>query len=160
MIRITGPQNPAVIEQELATLLANPSDYLQLPVHPKEWWFGGEAGLVQLAITWARIRENSVLVTHVKKDEDPAIQLESMSRRLFGFVAMLIANEIVDIPDGMALRDGLIPAPLRSLRPIAYDYCRRVVEMMFQPVSEFALGSKVFLVSVDHSTKRSIPWLY
>lgn len=150
MLRITGPQNPAKIEQELRLVVAASGQRLQLPVHPKKWWLGGELGLIELAITWARRVEESVLVTHIAPDEDPTEQLRSMARRMFGFTALLMAHEILD-------REG---NSSRSLRRDAYEQCRQVVEMMFQPVAQFALGAKIFLLSVDHSTRAAIPWLY
>jgi hypothetical protein len=150
MLRITGPQNPAKVEEEIRRVVAAPGERLQLPVHPKEWWLGGELGLMELSITWARRTEESVLVTHIAPEENPSEQLRSMSRRMFGFVALMMAHEILDREEN----------PLRSLRRDAYEQCRVVVEMMFQPVTQFALGAKVFLLCVDHSTRWMIPWLY
>jgi hypothetical protein len=150
MLRIIGPQNPAKVEEELRRVVAAPGDSLLLPVHPKEWWLGGELGLIELAITWARVSEQGALVTYIGPDENPKIQLGGMAKRLFGFVALMMAPEILD-------REA---NPARSLRPEAYDECRQVVEMMFQPVREFALGAKLFLVCVDHSSRWMIPWLY
>lgn len=149
-LRITGPQNPARVEDELRRVVTAPGESLQLPVHPKDWWLGGELGLIELAITWARLSDQEALVTYVGPDENPTTQLEGMARRLFGFVALMMAPEILD-------RDE---TPNRSLRREAYEKCRQVVEMMFQPVSKFALGAKVFLACVDHSTRWAIPWLY
>ncbi len=131
-------------------VVAATGERLQLPVHPKDWWLGGELGLIELAITWARRTEESVLVTHVGPEEDPAQQLRSMSRRMFGFVALMMAHEILDRAE----------TPQRSLRRYAYAQCREVVDMMFQPVGQFALACKVFLLCVDHSTKWEIPSLY
>ena len=34
------------------------------------------------------------------------------------------------------------------------------METMWRPVRDFALGEKVFLLCVNHSTKWAIPWLY
>lgn len=155
MIDITGSQNPANVEDEIRQVVAAPGERLRLPVRPHEWWLGGELALIELAITWARNTENSVLATHVPPAdnptaEDPAGQLASMARRMFGFVALMMAQEILDRTQD----------PNRSLRPNAYDQCRQVVEKMFRPISEFDLGDKVFLICVDHSTQWKIPSLY
>ncbi|MBX3412597.1 MAG: hypothetical protein KF708_07910 [Pirellulales bacterium] len=150
MLRIVGPQSPAQVEEELRLIVAAPGEHLQLPVRPREWWLGGELGLTQLAVTWSRLTEDSVLVTHIAPEEQPADQLRAMARRVFGFTALLMAHEIVDRSE-----DGS-----RSLRKDAYEQCRQVVEMMFRPIRDFALGAKVFLICVDHSTRSAIPWLY
>lgn len=150
MLRITGPQHPANVEAEIRGVIAAPGERLQLPVRPKDWWLGGELGLIELVITWARRTDQSVLVTHIGPDEDPSDQLRSMARRMFGFTALMMAHEILDREENEA----------RGLRRPAYEECRQVVEMMFQPVSQFALGAKVFLLCVDHSTRAGIPWLY
>jgi hypothetical protein len=138
------------VEEEMRRVVASPGEHLQLPVHPKEWWLGGELGLIELAITWARGTQASVLVTHIASEENPNTQLRAMSRRMFGFVALMMAHEILDREE----------SPNRSLRRSAYEQCRQVVDMMFQPVAQFALGAKVFLLCVDHSTRWEIPSLY
>ena len=162
MLRFVGPQNTAKVEEEVRHVVKAPGESLQLPVHPKEWWLGGELGLIELIITWARLSDRGALVTYIAPDEDPTTQLAAMARRLFGFVALLMAPEIVD-RKGVPKDNDTSTNPaflIRSLRREAYDQCRQVVEMMFRPVSHFTLGSKVFLVCVDHSTLSMIPSLY
>ena len=149
MIRVQGAANTARIEEVLKTLVSSKDADLQIPVKPQQWWLGGELSLIELAITWARVSCSPTLHTHIAAGDDPTIQLKRMARRMFGFVALMMAGEIRD-------RD----ATPRSLRTPAYEQCRQVVEMMHQPVDRFALGTKVFLISVDHSTKADIPWMY
>ena len=148
MLSIQGSQSIAQVEAELCELHKSSPTELRLPVHPKDWQLGGENGLIQLAITWARLNDEARLFTHIADNEEPSGQLRKMARRIYGFVALMMASEIFD-------RSGN-----RSVRLEANEQCKSVVEMMFRPVSEFALGERVFLISVDHSTRRSIPWLY
>ena len=148
MLNIQGPQTIAQVEAELCQLHDLRPRELRLPVRPKDWWLGGEHGLIQLAITWARLNQDSRLLTHIAEEEDPVVQLRPMARRIYGFVALMMASEILD-------RSGQ-----RSVRSEAYEQCRSVVEMMFRPIAEFAMGQRIFLICVDHSRKRNIPALY
>ena len=148
MLSIQGSQSIAQVEAELCELHKSSPTELRLPVHPKDWQLGGENGLIQLAITWARLNDEAHLFTHIADNEDPSVQLKKMARRIYGFVALMMASEILD-------RSGN-----RSVRLEANEQCKSVVEMMFRPVAEFALGERVFLISVDHSSRRTIPWLY
>lgn len=148
MLNIQGSQTVAQFEAELRELHKSRPHELRLPVHPKDWWLGGEHGLIQLAITWARLTDEARLLTHIADDEEPAGQLRSMARRIYGFVALMMASDVFD-------RSGT-----RSVRMEANEQCKSVVEMMFRPVEEFALGGRIFLLCVDHSTKREIPSLY
>ena len=153
MIKLQGTLNCARVEEFMKWVVNSPDNDLQIPVAPQEWWLGGELSLIELLITWARVSSSPTLHTHIPVDEDPNVQLEKMARRMFGFVALMMAKEIRG-------RDALLSPSPGSLRAPAYEQCRRVVEMMYQPIGNFALGSKVFLISVDQSTKANIPWLY
>lgn len=150
MFKIQGPQSLDVVENELSQLVNSPQDELQIPVRVQKWWMGGELALVQLVVTWVRLREHARLVTHIAPSEDPTNQLESMAGRIFGFVTLLLADEILDRTCDQS----------RSLKPIAYGLCSEVVDRMHGPIDRFAMGAKVFLISVDHSRKWAIPWLY
>ncbi len=149
MIRIEGSANTAQIERMLEKITNSRDEALLIPVKPKIWWLGGEQSLIQLIITWARISSKPTLFTHIKSDEDPTKQLEKMSKRMFGFVALMMAAEIRDRKNSD-----------RSLRESAYEHCRQIAEKMHGPIAELDLGPKVFLIAVDHSTKAYIPWLY
>lgn len=148
MYQITGSLDAGSIERHLRLISASPDPQLQLPVHTKEWWIGAELGLIQAVATWSRSVSSPVLVTYIGDEEDPVTQLEAMSRRPFGFAALMLASDIVD------------RSKIRSIRLQANDLCRRIVEMMYEPISALALGQKVFLASVDHSTRWMIPCLY
>lgn len=150
MFKIQGPQSLNVVEKELSQLVRTPMDELQIPVNPQKWWMGGELALVQLVVTWVRMCERATLVTHISPNEDPANQLKSMAGRIFGFVTLLLAERILD----RSLNED------RSLKPIAYELCSNVVARMYGPIDRFAMGAKVYLISVDHSRKWAIPWLY
>src|SRR3954449_10083512 len=95
--RVEGPQTIADVERELSEIEAMRPAQLQLPVRPKKWWFGGEAALIQLLITWGRQHENATLVTHIAGDEDPAAQLENLVKRPFGFVGAWMARDVTDL---------------------------------------------------------------
>lgn len=148
MLRIVGKQNVAKVESELRQLTSGPTRSLQLPVHPTGWEMGGESALTGLVITWARLVRDATLVTHIQPGQDPREQLQALARRLFGFSSLLMAHDVV-------MLDGET-----TVREIAYKECLASVEMMARPISDFALGSKVFLVCVDHSSKWKIPRLY
>lgn len=150
MLRITGPQTLDKVESELARLSASSEQEIQIPVHPQKWWLGGELALVQLAATWARLQPEGTLVTHIAADENPERQLAALSKRLFGFTTLLLADDIVDRSRSED----------RNLKSIAYAQCEIVARRMHGPVAKFAMGAKVFLVCVDHSTLWAIPWLY
>ncbi len=161
MLQITGSQNPAKVERELLAVVQGRESKLQIPVHIKDWWLGGELGIIQLVTTWARVTDNPTFVTHILAEE-PDSQLRSLSRRMFGFVSIMLASDIVakDHAKTMLAANIVANDQARTLRLEAYEECRKVVEIMFRPVRDFALGPKVFLLCVDHSTKSAIPWLY
>lgn len=91
MLNIQGSQTVAQFEAELRELHKSRPHELRLPVHPKDWWLGGEHGLIQLAIKWARLSDEARLLTHIGDDEEPAGQMRSMARRIYGFVALMMA---------------------------------------------------------------------
>src|SRR3954447_26378718 len=72
MMSIEGPQTIADVERQLSVLETERQARLLLPVRLKKWWFGGEASLIQLLVTWGRSRPDTTLVTHIKDGEDPA----------------------------------------------------------------------------------------
>src|SRR5262249_2375078 len=94
--RVEGPQTIADVERELSEVVALRPARLQVPVKPRKWWFGGEAALIQLLITWGKSRPDATLVTHVKETEDPEVQLEHLVGRPFGLVAVWMARDVTD----------------------------------------------------------------
>lgn len=149
LIRVTGSQNAAQVEQELQQLVQSSQVDLQIPVHPAEWWLGGELALVELINTWARLNDTGALVTHIPIHQDPNAQLRRMARRSFGFNALMMAPEIKDV----SKTD-------RSLRPEAYRQCQEIVQRMYDSIDNLAFGTKLMLFCVDHSTLWALPWLY
>ena len=145
-----GPQTLDKVEVELAHLVTHPDHELQTPVSPQKWWLGGELALIQLVSTWARLSPNSTLITHIGPEVQEDRQLKALSKRVFGFVTLLLANEILD----------RARTPDRSLKSVAYVRCAEIAKRMHGPISKFAMGAKVFLISVDHSSLWAIPWLY
>src|SRR4051812_34424148 len=94
--RVEGPQTIADVERELSEIEARRPARLQVPVRPKKWWFGGEAALIQLLITWGRSRPDATLVTHISETEDPMVQLEHLVSRPFGLVAVWMVRDVTD----------------------------------------------------------------
>ena len=113
---------------KLATLL-------RLRAHPS-----GSASFAQALITWARTHDPSTLVTYAQADGNKTT-LENLARRLYGFVGMMMATDIVAV-------DGI-----KSVRPIAYSEARNyALAMNKSQFSDTAKGVSVNLVCVDHST--------
>src|SRR5262249_35803571 len=112
--RVEGPQTIANVECELREIEIQRPTHLQIPVRPKKWWFGGEAALIQLLITWGKQHANATLVTHVGEDEDPAGQLEQLVKRPFGLVGLWMARDVTDRKCVRALK---IPAN-RASEPV------------------------------------------
>src|SRR5438128_400678 len=102
--RVEGPQTIADVERQLSQIEERRPEYLQVPVKPGKWWFGGEAALIQLLITWGKRHPNATLVTHIPEAEDPRIQLERMVSRAFGLVAVWMARDVTDRVRGRALK--------------------------------------------------------
>src|SRR3954449_6052802 len=94
--RVEGPQTIADVERELSEIEAMRPAQLQVPLRPKKWWFGGEAALIQLLITWGKRDANATLVTHIAEDEDPLGQLQQLVKRPFGLVGAWMARDVTD----------------------------------------------------------------
>jgi hypothetical protein len=166
--RIEGPQTIADVERELREIEAQKPTHLQLPLRPKKWWFGGEAALIQLLITWGRQHVNATLVTYVAEDEDPAGQLEQLVKRPFGLVATWMARDVTDRKGGRALK---VLANRASEAEIDLMWFGRTPQQEpRQPLlwgadeSEApevtAIGDRVFLASIDHHPRWRIPPCY
>jgi hypothetical protein len=166
--RIEGPQTISDVERELSEIEAVRPARLQVPVKPKKWWFGGEAALIQLLITWGKSRPDATLVTHVSDAEDPAIQLEHMVARAFGLVAVWMARDVTDRAGTRALK---VAANRASETEIDLMWFGRRRHESHQPSlwggtddierPEIAsVGDRVFLASIDHHPRWRIPPCY
>src|SRR5947207_14673740 len=102
--RIEGPQTIAEVERELSEIHVCRPEYLQVPVKPGKWWFGGEAALIQLLVTWGRRHPKATLATHIGETEEPGTQLVRMVGRAFGLVAVWMARDVTDRARGRALK--------------------------------------------------------
>src|SRR4051794_40735636 len=94
--RVEGPQTIADVERELLEIEVSRPGRLLVPVRPKKWWFGGEAALIQLLITWGKSWPDATLVTHVSDAADPTPQLKHLVSRAFGLVAVWMARDVTD----------------------------------------------------------------
>jgi hypothetical protein len=171
-MQIQGNQTIAEIERELRLLCEKCPQYLQLPVTPRKWWFGGEASLVQLIITWGVRTPNATVATHIGEEEEPEVQLKRLAARPFGFVATWMAQEVVD------------RAKKRALKLVANRFANDQIIRMFrgnqwrsseqqgtlwgggeeghgwETPSLAEVGRRLFFACVDHHPKWRIPQFY
>ncbi len=161
LFEINGAQTIPRIEQQLSELQDRRPQGLLLPVNLKESWIGGQASLIQLIITWGKMNADATLVTHIKSDEEPTIQLSKLAKRPFGFSAIWMANSIKD------------RALIKDLKVVANRCTESQFDLMWrgavrreavnQPslfgdddLEEYVIpgvtgsGAQVFLASVDH----------
>lgn len=169
--RVEGPQTIANVERELGEIEALKPTHLQLPVRPKKWWFGGEAALMQLLITWGRQHDTATLVTHIAEDEDPATQLESLVKRPFGLVGVWMARDVTDRRCDRALKvqANCASEPVLDLmwrgrreprRPEQRSLWGEDDDDRWEAPSVTAVGDRVFLASIDHHPRWRIPQCY
>ena len=167
-LAIEGPQTIADVERELSEVQARRPARLVVPVRPKKWWFGGEASLIQLLVTWGRSRTDATLVTHVGEGEDPAAQLTSLVSRPFGLVAVWMAR---DVTDRKGTRDMKVAANKASESELDLMWFgRRGRQEVRQPLlwggdeaeapEVTSVGDRVFLASIDHHPRWRIPPCY
>lgn len=167
--QIEGPQTIADVERELREIEAQRPTYLQLPIRPKKWWFGGEAALIQLLITWGRHDTCATLVTHIGEDEDPAGQLGQLVKRPFGLVGAWMARDVTDRKverklKGQANRasESVIDLMWRGRRDVR-DTNQPLLwgeDEMWEAPNVSAVGDRVFLASIDHHPRWGIPQCY
>lgn len=101
---------------------------------------GGAVSLVQALITWARAYEAPRIITYAKAENDDHA-IETLTQRIHGLVATMMASEVFSVDRTM------------SLKANAYSSVRRKVEAMDnERLSETAKGPAVDLVCVDHSS--------
>lgn len=148
LLQINKAQNVAQVELELERLQRDCPHDLSLPVKPTESSIGGESALIQLIITWAKREPSGRLFTHVQAGEAPERQLDRMVKTGCGFVACLMAKDVVDLPGKT------------SLAHVAYSLASARVDKMQRGPAEVAHGSRVLLAAVDHSTKWRLPSFY
>jgi hypothetical protein len=166
--RIEGPQTIADVERELSALQMIRPSHLQVPVRPKKWWFGGEAALVQLLITWGKGRPDTTLVTHIGEAEDPTTQLEHMVGRPFGLVSVWMARDVTDRAGERALKvlanrvsDAEIDLMWFGRRRLAVrqpSLWAGTDDINGPEVS--SVGDRVFLAAIDHHPRWRIPPCY
>lgn len=168
LLRIEGPQTIADIERELADVDRLRPSHVLLPVRPKKWWFGGEASLIQLLISWGRRQPEATLVTHVGADEDPGTQLRHLVRRPFGLVAAWMARDVTDRPGTRAIKAAANAASEEVIDLMWHG--RRAPGAAERPslwgeddeaeAGVVAVGDRVFLASIDHHPRWRIPPCY
>jgi len=171
IFRVQGPQTITDVERELLDVEALRPLQLQVPVYPGKWWFGGEAALIQLLITWGRQRENATLVTHIANDEDPAGQLKQLVKRPFGLVGTWMARDLTDRGRSRSLKveanrasEAIIDLMWRGRRdPRNVDQPSLwgdADDDRWEAPSLSAVGNRVFLASIDHHPRWRIPQCY
>lgn len=145
---IEGPQTVDTVEVELRAIHRQKPTSLILPKKPKDWWFGGEGALAQLVITWARLQPEGVVLPVGSAGRDPQGYVAALAKRLYGFVALMMSGDI------------RMSETAESYRTMAFESCRAKVLDMEKGPNVATIGSKVYLCSVDHSTKWRLPPLY
>jgi hypothetical protein len=169
MVSVQGPQTIADVERELSEVELKRPARLLIPGKPQKWWFGGEAALIQLLITWGRSRPDATLVTHIAEGEDPTAQLTRLVSRPFGLVAVWMARDVTD-------RNGT-----RALKVAANRTSESQIDLMWQGrrgqqedaaqgslwgpeeavgTEVTSVGDRVFLASIDHHPRWRIPQCY
>jgi hypothetical protein len=140
---ITIPEVESLLSQ-----INSGSSKLLLARHIKDWRIGAEAALMQFFFTWARRTALPIIVTHIRPNEDPSTQLDSLISRPFGFAALLMAADVVTRNEK------------QSVRAEAYQSAKKRVDRMFRSLADAGRGTNVFLACVDHSTKSNVPHFY
>lgn len=153
-LKLTREINVSRIEALLDKISDHPNQDIQIYESLNGASVGGEAALLQLLISWAsRSPRNRLLLQLNSQDNDFVHQIEKLSRRAFGFVAMLMANDV-------------LTADQVSCRMEGFRACgERVERIQKSPNLEESLenslyGHRTFLPCVDHSTKSKISPFY
>lgn len=165
-LQLTREMNIPRVEEYLDSLFAEPLRDIATHEQIEGASFGGEAALIQLLFTWAKHHPTGKLWLKTSAtDADLAHFIDKYSKRAFGFVAMLMASNVLTA-------DG------RDCRPLAYKACESLVDQLVDPVensakdgvetdgaaedavSKAVYGHRTFLPCVDHSSKASIAPFY
>ena len=169
MLIIEGPQTIAEVEDELSKVETKRPGSLLVPVRPKKWWFGGEAALIQMLITWGCSRPDATLVTHIAEGEDPMGQLTNLVSRPFGLVAAWMAHNVTDRTGTRALKVVANKASELEIDMMWFGRRGRQKEqaqLTFWGPEEMggaevtSVGDRVFLASIDHHPRWQIPQCY
>jgi hypothetical protein len=171
VFRIEGPQTIADVERELKELAAARPSHLLLPVRPKKWWFGGEAALIQLLVTWGRRDPEATLVTHIPEDQDPSIQLGHLLKRPFGLVGAWMARDVADLKLTRPLKvqanrtsEPVIDLMWRGRRDPGsagqLSLWGEEDDDRWEAPNVSAVGDRVFLACIDHHPRWRIPQFY
>jgi hypothetical protein len=161
-LQLTREINISRVEQYLDSLSEEPARDIATHEQIEGASFGGEAALIQLLFTWAKQHPRGRLwLKFAGSDEDLARSIDKYSNRAFGFVAMLMASEILTV-------DG------QDCRKLAYKSCESRVDQLVASVensssgdqnmeavlSSAVFGHRTFLPCVDHSSKSNISPFY
>lgn len=166
ILEIRGSQAISNIELELAALDKQRPKRLLLPTNISDSAIGGEAALIQLIATWGAATADATLVTHIKDEEDPTVQLTKLAKRPSGFSAIWMADSVSD-------RTGK-----RDIKVVANSCSEAVFKSMWHGRDEKSAslplfddgdpyvaprvrgsGAQVFLACVDHD-RWAIPQCY
>lgn len=166
-LQLTREINVPRVESFLDTIADQPDQDIEIYDQISGASFGGEVALMQLFFTWARRNPEGKLWIKIESGDIELDRfVEKLSMRAFGFVAMLIANDVRSNDD-------------QSCRRLAYKSCESWVDRMATSVDEVnedvgeqssdkvqnaldrsVRGHRTFLPCVDHSTKAKITPFY
>jgi len=153
-ISLTREINISRVERLLDQIARQPEQDIETHHQITGASLGGEAALIQLFLTWAKQHPTGRLHLKIDSEDDGLGRLlEKLSKKAFGFVSMLMADDIVT-------SDG------QTCRKEAFQSCKLRVELMTgsqtleSSVDNSVWGHRTFLPCVDHSTKAFITPFY
>lgn len=167
-IRLTQQINVSKVEEYLDEIEEQPEQDIEIHEKIKGAVLGGEAALIQFLITWAEQHPGGrLLLRGIEKDSESARDIEQFSKRAYGFVAMLMAGDV-------------LTSESQSCRKLAYQACQSWVDRVTasprlgvvdedatsdsgsfeQSIANAVYGHRTFLPCVDHSTKGLITPFY
>ncbi|WP_146600673.1 hypothetical protein [Novipirellula aureliae] len=167
-IQLTQQINVSRVEDYLDLISEQPEQDVETYGKIKGAVLGGEAALIQFLMTWSeRHPAGRLLLRGIGKDSDLAHEIEQFSKRAYGFVAMLMAGDV-------------LTAENQSCRKQAYQACQAWVDRVTaspslgitdenqisdkgsleKAIANAVYGHRTFLPCVDHSTKGLITPFY
>lgn len=180
IISIEKSEGIADIELLLRELNADgPCDVL-VPRRLHERLIGGVCTLIQFLVTWSKKRPAGSLLTHVKREEPPEVQLTNLILQDHGLVGVLAAQDIRTRKGEVSVKGIADALAYQRLKSMADEQLKSVDELQLEvsarggaifpsqqqsesrlPMVQRAVrGEKVFLVCADDTSYAHLPLLY
>ena len=142
-MRLPKSMTVSAAEAFIADIAQGRADTVQVPTRGNHQATGGEAAFVQALITWAAGRASAKLASYATGPDDE-VQIERLTRRLYGLAGCLVADEIVGVR-GVQLTEVLQRHALA-----------RLDELQDEAPTDASRGAQLEIVCVDHLA-RSCP---